>query len=352
MDVRVVDLDALRQRTPDQIAAYLSVHDWLLVGSEGGASYWHKSGGDYEVMVPNTRTPDSYGAYVASAVNVIARAEDRSELDVLLAISQIEFDRQMIRSLVEDGAGSIGIGDGVAELSGVHAWMLSAASHLALREKRSVLPAKKPIAAQRFMERVRLGVPTEGSYVWSVLVPLSSDGRDEPIYGIDLGSDDQLFPAPRQVTRLLYSATDMALSAASNVIASDDYDVDDFRAMLPDGLTANLCQALADLGGERGIPYELRFEWGVALPERARPTIKTDSPQLRVMAEVAKDLRASEPVPNVQVEGSVVRLHREGNLGPGEVSILGSMVDGLDGRLGRYWVPLGARLRPSQSGSY
>lgn len=340
MDVRVVDLPALSRRSPDQVGAYLSANGWRIAGQQRGATYWHKVDGNYEVMVPSNQSVDSYGSYVASAIGVIAEAQDRTEVDVLLAMSQIEFDRQIIRSLVPDAGGSIAMTDGVAELNGVQAWLLAAAGHLAQREKRSVLSSKRSVAAQRFIERVRLGIPVEGSYVWSVLVPVAGQTADEPIYGIEMGDDDQLFPAPRQVTRVLYNATALALQTARNVVANDRYDVDTFRGLAESGVTANLCQALADLGGEQAIPYEIRFDWGVSLPEAPRPTIRAGVREMDVLEAVAKDLRASEPIPDMQVEGLIVRLHREGSLGPGEVSILGSAVGVDSARLGRYWVAL------------
>lgn len=125
-------------------------------------------------------------------------------------------------------------------------------------------------------------------------------------------------------------------AAESALLTSDG--LAPFTEAVPVGLSANLCEALAGLGGSAGHPFELTV--GLAAvrrhTERLEPVwFRRD--HLPVLREAASELRARTTDEDVAVTGEVVRLHREGPA-TGEITLVGR-VDDVES-LRRLWVHL------------
>jgi hypothetical protein len=72
------------------------------------------------------------------------------------------------------------------------------------------------------------------------------------------------------------------------------------------------------------MPFDIRFAWALDRPlVGIAPVVAFDTDSIPMLREAARELRARLPEDDVRIRGNVVRLHREGQLGPGEVTIAG-----------------------------
>jgi hypothetical protein len=189
------------------------------------------------------------------------------------------------------------------------------------------------------MRSVLAGPTTEGSYVISIWVPVPPRlTPDEDLILFDLGAD--LDPYPRAATRHLNTAVFAAHAAAQDFLRGDE-GLDAFVHREAQGVSANLCEALASLSGENEEPFSIRFAWALDRPVIDLPAeARFESPEVPILSEAARELRAQQPEGVVHIRGNVVRLHREGQLGAGEVTIAGVVIDDPNEKLRRVTVSL------------
>jgi hypothetical protein len=341
---RVTDRDALAAGLPSELAMYLRSQSWAINARNGGSIEWVKTidGEEFEALQPQESSFRDYPARVRDLLGVLAVAEDRSELEVLADITNVSMDIHTIRAYPQDEApGMIGIEDGVQAYESVRGLILAAANAVAADRPRAVQPARRPAEVSRLLREVRIGPPAEGSFVLSVHTPvpprlssvqptLFESGNTEP--------DEPTEPFERRVSLRLYDAVQAAYNAANEALVDAD-GLDAFTQVVSSGVSANLCEALVGLGGEAGHPFELSLRPAPSRPLRtARLTpIRFRRDHLPVLESAARELRERVPEEGVAVEGSVIRLHREGG-GSGEITVAGT-IDG-DDRLRRVWIGL------------
>jgi hypothetical protein len=174
------------------------------------------------------------------------------------------------------------------------------------------------------MNKVLAGPTSEGSYVISIWVPIPPRlTPDEDAILFDVPDE----PFERVATRHLNRSL-VAVQTAVREVVESDIGLDAFLNRAPDGLSANLCEAIADMAGEDSTSFDVRFSWALDRPVRGLPpTIPFHADTVPVLREAARELRARVPEEAVRIRGNVVRLHREGLLGPGDVTIAGLIVD-------------------------
>jgi hypothetical protein len=340
VDVRIVDLEALTARDPSQIALYLRSRGWE-ASTELGGTLWRYSVGDGEVeaLVPSNSRMRGYAGFIRQLLDLLEQVEHRSQLEIFRDISTAAADVQYVRTMPNSPAGTIPINDASKTLENIRQWVLAAAVDVSSPFRKAVQPTRKPSDALEFMRTVRLGPSYEGSYIWSVEVPLPPRVGQEMLPFEDPDLHYQAQPFPRRVSQLLYRATTKARNAAQLVVHQDQ-GLDAFTSQVDEGVSANLCESLAGLAGEDQHPFELRFQWAISRPAEPTAPLTFDPPTVQVLSEAARQLRARMPEEDVRVIGSVVRLHRESSLGAGEVSIAGVMDGDPTERLWRVWVEL------------
>ena len=158
------------------------------------------------------------------------------------------------------------------------------------------------------MNRVRLGQTEIGSFVVTLLAPVPPmmQPQAQGTLWPELGEE----PYDRQVTRVLVSG----LEATSNALAALNrgQDISAFEASVKDGVSANLCEAIAAIA-EHSEGADLSVTWARtrrAPIERSRIVFsRKDAEPLR---EVARQFRLKEPRTDVTLLGTPTRLHRAG----------------------------------------
>lgn len=338
MRVQVTDTLALRSPLPRNIRLYLQTYGWERPeGRQRGLpDVWslERPEGTYEVIAPS-RTATDYPERVGELLRTLSIVEDRSEQDILSDLQVLNYDIQYVHTWYEEGPpGTAPLRDAAKALEAAHG-MLSAAA-TTVDGPRLVLPSRRPTATNQLMRRVLAGPTDAGSYVMSIWVPippLLTQEEDQVLF--DPAGD----PPERIATKRLHQALDATRLAAHEVL-DEDASIDAFTDRAESGVSANLCESLVTLSGDSHVPFDVRFTWALARPFPEAPRVVSFDPEIiPVLEQAAVVLRAEVPEDEVRIQGPVVRLHREGSTGPGDVTI-DAMIDDEPGRIRRIQISL------------
>ncbi|WP_018349618.1 hypothetical protein [Longispora albida] len=330
----IIDLAALNARTPAELTAYLSFTGWAVRQTDDKGASWSREvdGKVSWVLQPGHRELLDYPIRVAELLRTLSEVEGRDQLDILREIGNVGMDTHRVRAFPEGyPPGMIGIDDGVQAFESLRNLVAAAAYAESAGQPRAVHPARKPANVLDLLRDVRIGPVTEGSFVFAVHVPvpplLTSGDPESP----------ETDPFERRVSLRLQQAVAAARAAADSAMRTGELDA--FTRLVPEGLSANLCEALVGLGGGMHHPFEidLRLAATRPMPGRTFATVSFSRDHFPVLRAAASQLRQLVPEASVLVEGNVVRLHREGTEA-GEISLTGT-VDGED-RLRRIWMTL------------
>ncbi|MGH4010423.1 MAG: hypothetical protein ACRDTH_20055 [Pseudonocardiaceae bacterium] len=284
---------------PAGIVAYLLASGWREAGSYGRAAIWTRTvdGAEAEVLVPVSAELRDYATRLAELVSTLTTVEQRPAADVLQDLRSPTLDVQYIRMMPDGPSGSTPLREGYLAIKGVRDLFLAAATSAVSAERPTVLPSQKPQLAQGFLDQVRLGQTSRGSYVLRVETQLPPPGIEPPV-------------PSREVLLHLHQATSAAHDAATR--SSRNGDPTPFIERVGEGVSANLCEALADIGGQRRNAFDLRFAWAPALPlvDLDTPTVRFDRPVITALKAGAKYLRELPITETATVVGRVVDLHR------------------------------------------
>jgi hypothetical protein len=268
------------------------------------------------------------------AIRTLEIAEDRDQTEILADLSVSASDVVRVRLADPDARdGSLPLERASEVISSSYDMVLAAAC--AAVDPKYYFSSRKPPAASHYMRNVRMGQTERGSFVVTILSRVTPDlVRLQP--GV---RNDVPEPFERKVTERLVDALAAIDSSAKAAIATGS--IDTFEQSVVQGVSANLCDALAGMsetdGTERDV--EISVAWA-----RVRPT--TYSPLVRyqvgrdivpVLREVARVFKSRAPQEDFEVRGPVIRLVRVPPDAPGgEVTIAG-FVDGVPRNI---WVHL------------
>src|SRR6185295_3097822 len=166
------------------------------------------------------------------------------------------------------------------------------------------------------LRKVRLGQTERGSYVFTLISPVSPALRDATAIATEE-------PFERRVVETLAGAL-RATRQAALVSAIRGGDMEPFKNAITQGVSANLFEAISGLSEASGEqPLEVSFAWARSraltanFPTRVRLT-QDIIPSIR---EAARVFRATEPLPDFELVGSVVALRREEGAPSGTVTV-------------------------------
>ena len=323
MKARILDEEALSAPSPRSIRVYLRARGWdRQLGNALRPDVWTlESGiGTYEVIAPSASARD-FPKRVGELLRTLSIVEERSELDVLRDLQTLSFDVQYVRMEHPGPTGTAPLRDAARALDAAYSAL--AASTTALREPRLVLPHRHPTHTNELMRRVLAGPTGEGSYIVSLWVPVPpklTPEEDRVLFELEDA------PFERRATLSFYRALRETRDALDEVQLQAG--IEAFTERMDLGISANLCEALVGISGEDEVPYDVRFSWALERPVRGEDeTISFRSESITTLREAARELRELVPEENVTIDGNVIRLHREGRFGSGEITISGVIRD-------------------------
>jgi hypothetical protein len=319
------EFDEAEALKPADVLNYVRASGWRLERELDRSQLWTFPGNDsglsaYEVIVPVDVSVRDYANRMADLLSILSVAERRQPADVLIDLTATAVDAQYVGLRTGTPSGTAPVADVARACVSVRDMLVSAATAVLTRQPQVVQPARKPRGAQNFVKRARMGPTRPGSYVLCIQVPLPDMEEHDgvaPLFA-DFGPE----PFERQVSRLLYRAIRGAYQAADSVVHGSS--IRTFEQYAASGLSANMCEAIAGLGGDQQNEVAFRFTWAQSQPiQEPTPPLVFGSPHIGILESAAKDLRSRNDQRDVTMRGTIIRLHRETRSGPGDITVSG-----------------------------
>ena len=320
MIVQIRDRAALSSLSIINLRTYLVSAGWSNQGQWGErpATIFAKEydGRTWEIIVPHQDTVSGYAEGMAEAVAVLAAVEERSQLDVFHNLAGAGADVIRVRSLNGAAKQPLSLRRSARLLNDAYD-MLAAAAQSAVRTRATYRgPLSTDVA--EFLDSVQ---PLPGYYEGYELTlhcPVPAGLGTQ----MDMGDDFQP-PFPRRATLKLAEALEHSSVAVAEAIADDP--LASFRQAVPHGVSANLCDAVAELA-RKGEGVEIGLSWADVRPRSVHqtpvPTFRFSQHSAGILNEAARSFRRNEPSLDESVIAQVVRLEREPEEFDGRATIL------------------------------
>jgi hypothetical protein len=327
MKAVIQDKELLRTIRPLELTTYLRISGWRVSGETNKATFWEhqtEAGETIEILVPRRTDFADFPTRISDALQTLAAVEGRSQLEILSDLTTENADVIRIRSHSRKGEddGSIVLEDGVLLCEKAREMVLAAAC--AAIRKQTLFSKRKPEKAMSFLRQVRLGQTERGSYVITLISPVSP----ELAVGENLPLIETKEPYEREVMLTLANALDATRKAAENAMQQGR--IDPFHKAVNQGASANLLEAvtgLSEAGGDKDV--EISFSWSRSrtVPGEKFRRIVLPQDTIPIVREAARVFRATTPQEDVELRGAVVKLERSEGAGTGKVTIVGEIED-------------------------
>ena len=312
MNVTIRDAATLRAIRPAEVAAYLRSHEWKQTETiQDKAIVWTKSADgaeEYEILLLLDPAMSEFARRMAEVMQTLEADEERSQIDILHDIAATTTDVARIRlqhGLIENGSIPLNYAAQMVE----QARELMLASACAAIRPRALYAARKPQEAIDYLRGLRMGQTEQGSFVINVQSPV------EPRLQQGLFPEDsETFseaPFERRVTLQLTRALAAAQKAATAASASGRFEP--FSAAVTEGVSANLCAAIAALGMDNTAEeVTIEMHWASSRPVAAKipARFRFAKGTFPLLREAAALLRETAPVEDVFLWGTVIGLRR------------------------------------------
>jgi hypothetical protein len=314
------EVEAAAQLAPETVQSYLVTAGWRPHPEVEEQALWTlvADNHEFELLLPDRRYRD-YPLRMFDVLHTLSVVEERGIEAVLAELSATDLDTITFRLLPGGPAGTVPLVNGADALAGVRE-LVMASTYATMLGRPLMVQGRRPARVQQFVERVQLGTPRAGSWIISAQLRLSAmvPGTEAPdLFFSDTDAPD---PFPRQVSLQAHRAVRAALWAAGEALQGDP--VEPFRRRVEEGVSANVCEALAKLGREE-TPYEVRFGWATShIPPAGVRRFRFDAPVIRALKEAAERLRTL-PDGRAEVIGLVTKLTRAPRGDAGDVVITG-----------------------------
>jgi hypothetical protein len=297
------ELQAVRQLSPHAVRTYLTNAGWRPHEAVRQSALWTLTDGsdEFEVMLPTDPQLRDFPLRMFDLLRTLAVVEDRPVSTVITDLINTSSDTITVRLLPDGPPGTIPLFNGADALQGVRE-LVMAATYATTLPRPLLVQGRRPTAVRDFARRVRLGTPQAGSWVIAAELALPET---------DLGpSADGGRPFARQVSLQMHQGVRATLTAAGEALRGSP--VEPFLRRADEGVSANLCDALADLGRD-DTPFEVRFAWAQRLPARVGTgRFRFDRQVIRVIRYAGEAMRNSLPDGPIELTGMVTRLSRAG----------------------------------------
>ncbi|RCG30136.1 hypothetical protein DQ384_17865 [Sphaerisporangium album] len=233
------------------INGYLAATGWVRQPEDWrGAAVWvHED--DHEILVPGTDELSDGARRIREILALLARLEGRSREEIASDIGAPMADVQWYRAPIVPLEGHFGLVDAVTALTSAEA-ALSAAARAVVTGPRPAFDGGTPKAVRDLLARAWIGPIVPSQNILAIRVPLDHDH-----------SGDQ--PLARRSLVLLQRATVLLHEASAEAHRTGDISV--FDGIVRDGVSADLCVALARFAGpDPGTRFEVGFRWARAMP--------------------------------------------------------------------------------------
>ena len=327
MLVQLQDKRALSALPVVSVRSYLNACGWNNEGPWGSrpATVYAKEheGQRWEILVPVRDTVVDYAESMAQAVGVLAVVEERSQLDVFYDLSASGADVIRMHSVNGMAEERLSLRQSANLLS--DAYSMLAASARAVEKPQPTYRGKMSSDVADYLDNVRPMPSHFRGYALTLHAPVPVGfPRQE-----DMG-DDFHAPFSRLATNKLAQGLDHVGKAIEQVIVDDS--LEPFRKAVDHGVSANLCDSVAELA-KKGGGVEIEVIHAEVRPSSVPDSrFQFSSTSADILWEAAKSFRRDEPSYDEQVVAQVVKLERDVDEFDGRATIV-SVRDGRPTRM-------------------
>lgn len=282
----------------DKLHTYLVQAGWEQTTTiRNIASIWHRPEiemrRDAEVVLPLVAELQDYTYRIFDVMQGLSSFEGKSIIEFARTVSSFFADCISVRVIHADVSdGTIPIDDGVILNQRARDLLTSAA--LSTHAKRRSFSGARPPETNAYIETLRLGQTSVGSYVVNVIAPISPPKVQQSLMPVS--------SLARVVTDTLIASLSALETASEAYLANNDVRVFDSTVEL--GVSSNLCDALLGLSGEN---HKREFEIQVS-PSQIDPVKATKLKFMFTESKIVSIAKASEYFKdNYVLEGAVIQ---------------------------------------------
>jgi hypothetical protein len=298
------------------VTDYLRVSGWQPERVGDRRSIWQNRSGA-RVFIPESDGPDTAGL-LALAVREIAQAEQRDLDEISIDLTWRQFDKLHVR---REAPGSALVLQDALDFHSALSDVIVAGARAASEPKQSY-SGRRPGAVDDYLEQVRMIPSIHGSFVVRALLPLTPPPEQATFDFAGPPSNDV-----RKISTTILRASRIAVETALAVV--DGAPLATWEQSVPEGVSANLCDALGRLPGPLSQNVDLRIDWTWSEPTEPTPPVAVAGGLAPVLLAGGDFLRGEPEEHSILVTGLVTKLHRDLATGPGEVTVRG-YIDGWD----------------------
>lgn len=311
--------DELNYIKPNELASYLRTQNWKRIDSyKGNLSIWifeNSEGQQAELLLPhNDQLPD-FLQRMEDAVRLLEIVEQRPILSIVNSIINSRSDILRFRFVSADSAkGAISLAKATSFTKGIESLLLSAAC--ATNQAKPYYPKLNINEAKEYLNKCRLGQSERGSYILTVLSPVTPALIQQNLFS-DNEEDDEIFE--RKVLTTLFNS----LYHLKNAVNEGSENA--IEQVIEKGVSANLCEALALMQPDEEDGYlDIGVDWSRLRPVKSpipQRKIKLTSDIFPLFVESAKYLKKKAPIDNIELTGLIRKLESENPSNGGKVTI-------------------------------
>lgn len=245
---------------PHSLRSYVESHGWRKVGTYTypGTAHIYESdaNGDGITVMESTHFAD-YPLRMWEAIWALADAENREWSAVLSDLLMSEFDSVRVRWSGDSDDGAIPLDAGAALIQGSRDMLLAAAC--SAQRSQPVFRTGSNKEARRYIESAQLRQTQRGSFVINIALPVPA---------LPIPIERNTFPD--KVILKLISGLSAAHKAAR--FAESETDFRDFANEISNGVSANLCGALAGMLRDRAVEsVDISVNWALSRSTAREP---------------------------------------------------------------------------------
>lgn len=293
MNVEIVDSKSFSSLEPLKIERYLLANGWeeqTRTEDQVVILETKKSGQLARIWLPLDRGFEDFDEVMGRVIRAIAKAETRSQLEVLEDFSTIAigdvirlttFDRKNREST------TIPISDGIALIE--KAKRIATAAALSTESKKPVFPTYRPPTVSDYLDSVRLGQTETGSYKIKLISPLPLQPDLIP---------NEKAPFERSVVITLMESLFALKQVSTDALRTGRYQFEAFMEAVNEGVSANLCEAVTDSRPkEFHRPIDISVTWSSVIQASRSSTehVEFDPSVLFFVEKAGKDFRERHP---------------------------------------------------------
>ncbi len=317
MLVQIRDHAAMTTLPIVSLRTYLNSRGWIDSGpwGERQVSVFTKEDGGrrWEILVPHRDTIGGYAENMADSIAILSAVEDRSQLEVFYDLDAARADMIRLRSTNGVAKEPASLRRSASLLN--HAYDLLASAARATERPEATYRGKLSSDVAEYLDNVRPLPGYHEGYNLTLHSPVPAGFGTQEDFG-----DHYYAPFSRRATLKLAEALEHSSIAISRTVTEDT--LEPFERAVPFGVSANLCDSVADLA-KNGEGIEIGLIWADVRPSATpNPVFHFTENSADILTEAARVFRRREPLLNESVIGNVVRLEREPEEFDGRATIL------------------------------